>query len=170
MIVEEHTLGDQIREARKAQNLNQMDLALKCKLDVRTIQRIESGEVIPRLYTLRHINEALGTDFAKKTSTEDTSLEVTRLQKTFKTRRKIRIGIFVFAMVFLVLVGIVGISNGWVLFGLRKMQWAPYVYVVMFAVLGGIVLVWRCPGCNAILGDVFNTRYCSKCGLHLRKD
>ena len=84
-------MGDQIRESRKAQNLNQMDLALKCKLDIRTIQRIESGEVMPRLYTLRIINEALGTNFVKKTTNEDTSLEVARLQRIFETRRKIRI-------------------------------------------------------------------------------
>ena len=89
--MEELTIGDQIRDSRKSQTLSQSELAFKCTLDVRTIQRIESGEV-------------------------------------------------------------------------------PYVYVVMFAVLIGITFVWRCPGCNAILGDVTNTRYCSKCGLHLRKE
>lgn len=167
-IMEEQTLGDQIREARKAHNLNQMDLAFKCHLDIRTIQRIESGEVMPRLYTLRIINEALGTEFVKKPTSEDTNTEIALLQNQFETRRKIRIGLFVFALFILISAGLTGL-NGWILFGLRKMQWAPYVYVIMFGILFAIVMIWRCPGCNSILGDVFNTRYCSKCGLQLRR-
>ena len=56
-------LGQLISEGRKQKGFTQMDLAGECNVDIRTIQRIEAGEVTPRFYTLRIINEVLGTDF-----------------------------------------------------------------------------------------------------------
>lgn len=48
-------LGKKIAELRKAKSLTQEELVEKCKLNVRTIQRIESGMVTPRSYTLKTI-------------------------------------------------------------------------------------------------------------------
>ncbi|MBN1820970.1 MAG: helix-turn-helix transcriptional regulator [Prolixibacteraceae bacterium] len=56
-------LGNQISETRKIKGYTQLELAEECNVDIRTIQRIESGEVTPRLFTLRIINEKLGTNF-----------------------------------------------------------------------------------------------------------
>ena len=44
-------LGIKIQELRKQKGMTQEDLADKTGLSVRTIQRIESGEVDPRSYT-----------------------------------------------------------------------------------------------------------------------
>lgn len=52
-------LGKKIAELRKAKGLTQEELVQKCNLSVRTLQRIESGEVIPRSYTIRIIFAAL---------------------------------------------------------------------------------------------------------------
>lgn len=52
-------LGQQIQEWRKAKGLTQEELVEKCSLNVRTLQRIEAGEVSPRPYTLKAIMEAL---------------------------------------------------------------------------------------------------------------
>lgn len=52
-------LGKKIAELRKAKGLTQEELVQKCNLSVRTLQRIESGEVTPRSYTLRIIFAAL---------------------------------------------------------------------------------------------------------------
>ena len=52
--------GKKIAELRKAKNLTQEELVEQCNLNVRTLQRIESGEVTPRAYTLRVIFKALG--------------------------------------------------------------------------------------------------------------
>jgi transcriptional regulator with XRE-family HTH domain len=41
-------LGKRIAELRKAKGLTQEELVQKCHLSVRTLQRIESGEVTPR--------------------------------------------------------------------------------------------------------------------------
>ena len=82
--MEEINLGDQIREARKSQNLNQSELAFRCKLDIRTVQRIESGEVIPRLYTLRLLNKVLETSFIVKARTTDYSDDMAQYYKNKK--------------------------------------------------------------------------------------
>lgn len=52
-------LGKKISELRKAKGLTQEELVEKCNLNVRTIQRIEAGEVTPRSYTVRALFEAL---------------------------------------------------------------------------------------------------------------
>lgn len=55
-------LGKKISELRKAKGLTQEELVEKCNLNVRTIQRIESGEVTPRSYTVKALFEALGVE------------------------------------------------------------------------------------------------------------
>jgi len=52
-------LGKKIAELRKAKGFTQEELVEQCNLNVRTLQRIESGEVTPRSYTLKVIFEAL---------------------------------------------------------------------------------------------------------------
>lgn len=55
-------LGKKIAELRKAKGFTQEELVEKCNLSVRTLQRIESGEVTPRSYTIRLIFTALEFD------------------------------------------------------------------------------------------------------------
>jgi len=52
-------LGRKIADLRKAQGLTQEELVDRCNLSVRTLQRIESGEVVPRSHTIRVIFAAL---------------------------------------------------------------------------------------------------------------
>ncbi len=52
-------LGKKISELRKAKGLTQEELVEKCNISVRTIQRIETGEVTPRSYTVKTIFTAL---------------------------------------------------------------------------------------------------------------
>ena len=55
-------LGKKIAELRKAKGFTQEELVEKCNLNVRTLQRIESGDVSPRSYTQRLIFKALEYD------------------------------------------------------------------------------------------------------------
>lgn len=55
-------LGKKILELRKAKGLTQEELVEKCNISVRTIQRIETGEVTPRVYTIKTILSALEYD------------------------------------------------------------------------------------------------------------
>src|SRR5688572_6068323 len=53
------SIAKKIIHYRKLKGITQETLSELCGLNVRTIQRIESGEVDPRLYTLKSIAEAL---------------------------------------------------------------------------------------------------------------
>ncbi len=62
-MIQQPELGKKISDLRKAKGLTQEELVDKCNLNVRTLQRIESGEVTPRTYTIRLIFEALDFPF-----------------------------------------------------------------------------------------------------------
>ena len=55
-------LGHKIAELRKQKGLTQEELVDLCNISVRTIQRIETGEVTPRSYTIKTILNALECD------------------------------------------------------------------------------------------------------------
>jgi transcriptional regulator with XRE-family HTH domain len=57
------SFGRKLVEIRRANGLTQDELAEKCNITVRTIQRIESGFVKPRAFTIKAISSALGFDF-----------------------------------------------------------------------------------------------------------
>lgn len=63
MIMKQPYLGLKIIELRQNKGLTQEELVNECNISVRTLQRIESGEVEPRGHTLRLISKALKFDF-----------------------------------------------------------------------------------------------------------
>lgn len=60
--MEQPELGKKILELRKANGLTQEELVARCNINVRTIQRIEAGEVTPRSHTVRSIFAALNIE------------------------------------------------------------------------------------------------------------
>jgi transcriptional regulator with XRE-family HTH domain len=59
------TLPEKIINARRTLGLTQEELAVRSKLSLRTIQRIENGQSIPRMFTLRAIADALGITYGE---------------------------------------------------------------------------------------------------------
>lgn len=68
-------LGQKILELRKANGLTQEELVERCNINVRTIQRIEAGEVTPRPHTIRVILEALNYEFQQIDSVNSPTLD-----------------------------------------------------------------------------------------------
>lgn len=64
-MIKQPALGKKITELRKAKGLTQEELVERCNISVRTIQRIETGEVTPRSYTVKTILSALDYDLAQ---------------------------------------------------------------------------------------------------------
>ena len=62
-------LGQQIADLRKSKGLTQEELVDRCNVSVRTIQRIETGEVTPRSFTLKTILAALDSNLDDFSST-----------------------------------------------------------------------------------------------------
>ena len=64
-------LGRKVSELRKAKGLTQEELVENCNISVRTLQRIEIGEVTPRIYTIKTILAALDYDLTKGSENDD---------------------------------------------------------------------------------------------------
>ncbi len=62
--------GQLIKELRLKKGITQEELAAKTDISVRTIQRIENGDVDPRAFTLQSIAVALEVDFAVLANSE----------------------------------------------------------------------------------------------------
>ncbi len=56
---------------RKKKNLTQQELSELSGISLRTIQRIEKGEVEPRSFTIRKLQDILDTDFGQENEKED---------------------------------------------------------------------------------------------------
>ena len=63
-------LGQKLADLRKSKGLTQEELVDLCNISVRTIQRIETGEVTPRSYTVKTILSALDAELEKFTGSE----------------------------------------------------------------------------------------------------
>ncbi len=82
-------LGRKIVELRKAKGLTQEELVVRCNINVRTLQRIESGEVTPRSYTLKLIFAELDYHYFEvngnnKTSNNIRSVLLLRLGQVYR--------------------------------------------------------------------------------------
>jgi transcriptional regulator with XRE-family HTH domain len=72
-------LGRRLTALRKERNLTQEELVEKSHVSVRTIQRIEAGEVLPRTITVKILLEALGESY------ESFSTNQTQVMETQKS-------------------------------------------------------------------------------------
>ena len=68
-------LGRRLTALRKERNLTQEELVQKSHVSVRTIQRIEAGEVMPRLITVRILLEALGESYESFSTIQNQVME-----------------------------------------------------------------------------------------------
>lgn len=66
-------LGNKITELRKQKGFTQEELVERCNINVRTLQRIENGEVSPRSYTIKTILSALDHDYEALYGEENTT-------------------------------------------------------------------------------------------------
>ncbi len=71
-------LGITIAELRLQKGLTQEKLAEYCEVSKRTIQRIESGEVKPRAFTLNNLSNILEFDFGEE-NTHNESIWLTAM-------------------------------------------------------------------------------------------
>lgn len=65
--------GLKVAELRNKKGLTQEELAAGTNISIRTIQRIEKGEVKARKYTLKILSEALGYDLLSNSNSKDFS-------------------------------------------------------------------------------------------------
>lgn len=91
-------LGQKIQEWRKAKGMTQEELVERCNINVRTIQRIEAGEVAPRSYTVKAILEVLEV---KSEEIKDLQLEHEEVKQPDKLQAWLRFS-FITGIIYLV--------------------------------------------------------------------
>lgn len=64
-----------VKEGRLAKGYTQKELSELSNISIRSIQRIENGEIIPRSYTLKTLSEILGLSFEDIQKAEPAALE-----------------------------------------------------------------------------------------------
>ncbi len=84
MKIEKQKLAEVIRDQRKAEGYSQTELAEKTGISLRSIQRIEKAEVLPRPFTIRALEKVLGftdQDLVSEQSDIKTSSNPARAKK-----------------------------------------------------------------------------------------
>lgn len=79
-------LGKKVSELRLEKGMTQSELAEKCNISLRTVQRIEAAEVTPRSYTLKVIFSALNYPFYA--STHDDAMLTENVRDSLHIRLK----------------------------------------------------------------------------------
>ena len=85
IMMKQPDLGNKVIELRHNLRLTQAELAERCGLSLRTIQRIEALEITPRSYTVKTIFKCLGYDWEKEQiGTSDNIIKANRFKRIFK--------------------------------------------------------------------------------------
>ena len=99
-------LGAKIIELRKQKGFTQEELVERCNLNVRTLQRIESGEVSPRSYTIKTLLSALDYDYEElyATTKENSGADIIVNSETeAKSIRTLLIAASIFGILYLII-------------------------------------------------------------------
>ena len=74
-------ISELIREGRAARGYTQKELSELSNISIRSIQRIENGEIIPRSYTLKTLAESLGLSLESVQKTESEPKQFFKVNK-----------------------------------------------------------------------------------------
>jgi len=128
-------LGQRILELRKEKGFTQEELVALCNINVRTLQRIEGGEVSPRSYTVKMILSALDYDFESLQEThQDTGTLMSIPAKAAKSIENLLTLSWISGILFLVVAVFEGI-NDYVRFDEDELFFGIWGHVVIKALV-----------------------------------
>ena len=141
-------LGNYIKKLRKQNGMSQQELAQKSNLNIRSIQRIENGEVTPHPFTTKTISSVLNFDLLKEEETKIEKLEIqlTRREIEFLrnfTRNTKPVLPYRFSFLYssiVTLAGLVLFSSS-VIITLNNLSDKTFYLVLLPGVLGGIGVI-----------------------------
>lgn len=121
-------LGQRLTALRKQQQLTQEELSEKSHVSVRTIQRIEAGEVLPRMSTIKILITALGhtlESFMPKQT--EPIMETTRISPQLPARHIVLMGAIAGA-VYLIAEIILGALD--IVWFMNEGVWRPFMNII----------------------------------------
>ncbi|MCW5909851.1 MAG: helix-turn-helix transcriptional regulator [Cyclobacteriaceae bacterium] len=120
-------LGRRLAALRKEKNLTQEELVEKSHVSVRTIQRIEAGEVLPRLSTIKILLAALGQDYESFIKQNPISMETTSQPRG--NRSALLIAIFAGAIYLATEIILNAMDLAWLTKENNWEQWVNFIYI-----------------------------------------
>ena len=138
-------ISEFVREARLAKGYTQKELAELSNISIRSIQRIENGEIFPRSYTLKTLAGILGLSFEalQGSSASEENLKPEPVRKSpFRINRSQRIIISITIVLLTILFSLAFIAQSP---GFPETHFEFFVYyALIFLVIGFILtLIWR---------------------------
>ncbi|MBX2970944.1 MAG: helix-turn-helix transcriptional regulator [Cyclobacteriaceae bacterium] len=119
-------LGRRLTALRKERNLTQEELVEKSHVSVRTIQRIEAGEVLPRMSTVKILLEALGESY-ETFLTKPTNMETRTEQLEHSGRGILLTAVIAGAIYLAVEISLGALDIAWLT---KERDWEPWLNMV----------------------------------------
>jgi transcriptional regulator with XRE-family HTH domain len=88
-------ISEFVKEGRLAKGYTQKELSELSNISIRSIQRIENGEIIPRSYTLKTLAEILGLSFETLQKAEPTKKQFYKINRGQKIILSIGLSLFI---------------------------------------------------------------------------
>jgi transcriptional regulator with XRE-family HTH domain len=127
-------LGRQLTALRKEKNLTQEELVGKSYVSVRTIQRIEAGEVLPRVSTVKILLAALGQN-PEQFLTKYTHTMETKTNSTASVRNIVLTAVIAGAIYLVAEVILIAMNIAWFTGGRDWEQWMNLIYAGVTVVM-----------------------------------
>lgn len=128
-------LGRRLTTLRKEKNMTQEDLAGKSHVSVRTIQRIEAGEVLPRTSTVKILLGALEQTFESLKTNESSIMNTTAEQLPDKSRTTLLIAVFAGAIYLALEIILSTMDIIWLANEGRWDRWLDFMYISLTIVM-----------------------------------
>ena len=127
-------LGRRLTALRKEKNLTQEELVEKSHVSVRTIQRIEAGEVLPRMSTVKILLTALGENF-ESFSKSTQVMETQKITLPNVSRNTLLIAALAGAVYLITEIILGGMDIAWFTRNQPWATWTNTVYITLTAVM-----------------------------------
>ena len=122
-------LGKRLTVLRKEKNLTQEELVEKSHVSVRTIQRIEAGEVIPRISTVKILLEALGKNIESISTKTSNDMETKTNSLHHPGRNTLLIAVAAGAIYLVTEIIIAAMDVAWITSETEWAQWVNMIYI-----------------------------------------
>lgn len=135
-------LGRRLTALRKEKNLTQEELVEKSHVSVRTIQRIEAGEVLPRMSTVKILLNALGESPELFTTQPTNTMNAKANQIKGSTRTTMLIVVFAGAIYLSVEIILGAMDIAWLTKEADWADWTNLIYISLTVVMASSYILF----------------------------
>jgi transcriptional regulator with XRE-family HTH domain len=133
-------ISEFVKNGRLLKGLTQKELSERTNISIRSIQRIENAELIPRSYTLKTIAEALGISFDSLQLSEEERSAITIAEKPKNKPPKVILSLGLSLIIIFLAAAFIMQSPGFPETGFEAMLFWTAVIALLTSML---FLIWR---------------------------